>query len=265
MAQAGVGPAQLGRDVRVAHGEALDVDLVDDRVRVAVPGPVAVLPAERGVARPGSAARARRSPGCSACAGSAWSWPSTSGPNVTDPADRLGVRVEQQLGRVAPQAARRVPRAADPVPVGLPRADARHERVPDVGVVVPHRDLGFRAGLVEQAQRRRCRRRRRRPRSSSRDAGLLAGRGAQRERRCRGGGRRRATRGAGTVPAAVVCVLVMAVPPAQLCCLLTSRDDVADGLDRAVAAADHVGDQRRSSRSGGTRRSRRRCRRGSTR
>src|SRR6185437_3990878 len=35
--QTGVGPAQLGGDVRVAHGEALDVDLVQHRVRGAVP------------------------------------------------------------------------------------------------------------------------------------------------------------------------------------------------------------------------------------
>ena len=44
--QAGVGPAELWRNVRVAHGEALDVDLVHDGVRGAVPDPVVVLPAE---------------------------------------------------------------------------------------------------------------------------------------------------------------------------------------------------------------------------
>ena len=47
--QPGVGPAQLRRYARVAHSEALDVDLVDHRVRVPVPGPVAVLPVERRV------------------------------------------------------------------------------------------------------------------------------------------------------------------------------------------------------------------------
>jgi hypothetical protein len=47
---------------------------------------------------------------------------------------------------------RRIPGAADPVPVRLAWPDAWHERVPDVGVVVPQRYLGLRAFLVEQAQ-----------------------------------------------------------------------------------------------------------------
>ena len=74
VAQAGVGPAQLRRDVRVAHGEALDVDLVEDRVRVAVPGPLIVVPAEcrvhdqapghvPGGVQGGSACRGRPRPG----------------------------------------------------------------------------------------------------------------------------------------------------------------------------------------------------------
>ena len=46
VAQAGVGPAQLGRHLGVAHGEALDVHLVDDRVRVRVPPAGTVLPRE---------------------------------------------------------------------------------------------------------------------------------------------------------------------------------------------------------------------------
>ena len=97
-------------------------------------------------------------------------------------ADCLGVRVEQQLGRVAPQALGRVPRPADAVPVGLPRADARHERVPHVGVVVPQRDLGLRAGLIEQAQRDAVGDGRGDREVRARGADLLAGRGAQRER-----------------------------------------------------------------------------------
>ena len=42
--------------------------------------------------------------------------------------DRLGVRVEQQLGRVAPLAALRLPRAVDPVAVALPGRDRRAGR-----------------------------------------------------------------------------------------------------------------------------------------
>ena len=187
VAQAGVGPAQLGRDVRVAHGEALDVDLVDDRVRVAVPGPFVVLPAERGVDDqaplyvPGGVQGARLGRVGLVLA-------EHLGPERDRSADRLGVRVEQQLGRVAPQAPRRIPRTADPVPVGLPRADTRHERVPHVGVVVPDRDLGFRASLVEQAQRDAVGDGRGDREVRPRDAGLLAGRGAQRERRAGEGG-----------------------------------------------------------------------------
>ena len=51
--------------------------------------------------------------------------------------DRLGVRVEQQLGRVAPQALGRVPRAVDAVAVALAGADVGQVGVPAVAV-----DLG---------------------------------------------------------------------------------------------------------------------------
>ena len=142
VAQAGVGPAQRRGDVRVAHGEALDVDLVQDRVRVAVPGPLVVLPAERRVDDqapghvPGGVQAAR-------LAGVGRVLAEHLRPERDRSADRLGVGVEQQLGRVAPQALGRVPGPADPVPVGLPRADAGHERMPDVGVVVRPAGSGF--------------------------------------------------------------------------------------------------------------------------
>ena len=42
--EAGVSPAQLGRHLGVAHGEALDVHLVDNRVGVRVPVAVTGLP-----------------------------------------------------------------------------------------------------------------------------------------------------------------------------------------------------------------------------
>ena len=157
---------------------------------------------------------------------------------------RLGVGVEQQLGRIAAQAAGRIPGPADPVPVGLARADAGHERMPDVGVVIQYRDLGFRARRVEQAQR-----------DTARDAGadrevrarntqMLTGRSAKRERaareRCRALGRRRAGRrrsaaGRGGRRGTWWC---------HDCGLLRNgTDHIADGADRAVAAADHVRDQ----------------------
>ena len=115
VAQAGVGPAQLGRDVWMAHGEALDVDLVHDRVCVPVPRAVAVLPAERRVGDqaprhvPGGVQGAR-------LGGVGRVLAEDLGPEGDRPADRLGIRVEQQLGRVAPQPLGRIPGAVDPVP-----------------------------------------------------------------------------------------------------------------------------------------------------
>ena len=184
VAQPGVGPAQRRGDVRVAHGEALDVDLVHHRVRVPVPGAFAVLPAESRVHDqapghvPGGVQAAR-------LAGVGGVLAEHLRPEGDRSGHGLGVGVEQQLGRVAPQAPGRVPGPADPVPVGLARADAGHERMPDVGVVIGQRDLGFRAGRIEQAQR-----------DTSGDAGgdrevgacdaqVLAGRGAQREQAAR--------------------------------------------------------------------------------
>ena len=83
--QAGVGPAQLRGNVRVAHGEALDVDLVEDRVRGSGAGsgsrPARRTPESTTRLRGTCAAESRRL----GLAGSVSSWPSTSGPNATDP------------------------------------------------------------------------------------------------------------------------------------------------------------------------------------
>ena len=149
--QPGVGPAQLRRYAGMAHGEALDVHLVDHRVRIPVPGPVAVLPVERRVhdqapwhvRRGVEGARGVRVAHVVAV---------HLGPERDRSADGPRVGVKEQLGRVAAQALRRVPGSADPVPVRLARPDSGHERMPDVGVVIPQRDLRFRAVLVEQAQ-----------------------------------------------------------------------------------------------------------------
>ena len=245
----------------MAHGEALDVDLVQDRVRVAVPGPLIVLPGELRVCdqalghMPGGVQAAR-------LAGVGRVLAEYFRAERDRAADRLGVGIEQQLGRVAPQAPGRVPGPADPVPVGLPRADAGHEGMPDVGVVIGQRDLGFGAGLIEQAQRdargdaggeREVR---------ARQAQPLAGRGAQREQAA--GQRRGAAiggdRGAGTVPAPVVVWLLVTAGPS-----FPGRAGHPRGRVPRRGGAGSRRRSGRSTRSGGRRRSRRRCRRGSTR
>ena len=170
VAQAGVGAAQLGRHPGVAHGEALDVHLVDDRVRV--PAPAGRLRRATGTAR-------RPPPGCAAHwprsrhpLGASWSlpeYPSTSGPSRDRPVEGPRIRVEQELGRIAAHAPGRIVGSGGPVPVRLPGPRlARHEDVPDAGVAVLHRDLGLGAGLRRTGRAASRRRRRRPPRSSSR-------------------------------------------------------------------------------------------------
>ena len=151
MAQPGVGSAQLGRHPGVSHGEALDVHLVDDRVRVRVPGPGAVAPAIRLVYHQAARHVRRRIQRARRVGVAAGRIPQHLGPEAHRPGQRPGVRVQQQLGRVAAHAPGRVIRAGGPVPVGLPGPDPRHETMPDTRVVVPQPDLRFRAGLVEQA------------------------------------------------------------------------------------------------------------------
>ena len=264
VAQPGVGPSQLGRDVRVAHGEALDVDFVDDRVGVQAPGPLVVVPGELRVHDqaaghvPGGVQGARLGRVGRVLA-------EHLGPERDRPGHRLGVGVEQQLGRVAPQAPVRVPGAADPVPVGLARADAGHERMPDVGVIIRDRDLGFGAGRVEQAQRDtigdgRGDREVRARHCPARSPGVAPSGNGQPGSAVPGRASG-AVRAAGTAPAAVAALLVViAVPPVLLC----RAGRLPPTGPRRGGAGSH---QRsgRSSRSGGRRRSRRRCRRGSTR
>ena len=127
------------------------MDLVDDGVGVAVPGPGGgVGPVEGGVDHqaPGIARRSRaglpgrdrrrRGPGP----------PARTAPPGRGP--RVGV--EQQLGRVAAHPAGRVPGAGGAVAVRLAGAHPLDEAVPDPGVVLRQGDPGLGAGVVEQAQ-----------------------------------------------------------------------------------------------------------------
>ena len=136
----GVGAAQLLRDGRVLHRQAAHVRLVDDRLVVLVLRRPVVAPVEvrvdddrrhrvRGrvvvvaLLRVVELVRVQRRVA------------------VDLPVDRLGVRVEQQLVRVAAVTLRRVVRPVHPVPVALPGRDGGqvpvpHERV-DLGQVRP--------------------------------------------------------------------------------------------------------------------------------
>ena len=134
--EAGVGPAKRGWHVGMLHGQTADVGLVDDRVVQRDPGRTVVAPVEEPVAddRFGdmwcavvgvrlvrvveAIAEARLRP-------------------VDLAVDRLCVRVEEQLRRVAPQTLRRLPGAMDPESVMLAWADVGKVGVPAVAV-----DLG---------------------------------------------------------------------------------------------------------------------------
>jgi hypothetical protein len=65
--------------------------------------------------------------------------------------DGGGVRVEEQLRRVAPPPSRRLPRAAHPDPVTLARPDVGEEPVPDVGAALGQLHALLDAVAVEQA------------------------------------------------------------------------------------------------------------------
>ena len=152
---AAVGPAQLRFDVGMADGGPLDVGLVDHGVaqgdaRRPVTGPVE----ERvGDDRAGCVRRVvgrlrlhrvvglvgveRRMP-------------------LHRPVDGLGVRVEQELGGVAADAAGRIPRRVDPVAVVLARPDVGQVRMEAQRGPLRERDLLLRV-VVEQAQLDRLR------------------------------------------------------------------------------------------------------------
>ena len=66
--------------------------------------------------------------------------------------DGLGIRVEQELGRVAPQAAGGIVVAVDPIPVALPWLDAYKVDVPDESVAFGDVDAGFLVIVIEQAE-----------------------------------------------------------------------------------------------------------------
>ena len=133
-ARPGVGAAQVLAHARVALGEALDVDLVDDGL---VPGRRAAARSPSQSKRGSTTTDFGMASASSLVVGSR-SASSPSGSYGSDVAgvrtgralDRLGVGVDQQLVRVEAVALLGLPRAVDPVAVALAGADAGQVAVP---------------------------------------------------------------------------------------------------------------------------------------
>ena len=149
--QPGVGAAQLLRHARVLRGEALDVQLVDHAVSQVGAGRPVVAPVVRVV----HDHRARDVRSAVALVRQAVPARGRAEHRVVQPVatgDRPGVRVDEQLAGVVPQAGRRVVRALDAVAVLLSRPDAGQVAVPDVTGAVDQRHLPLGPAAVEQAQ-----------------------------------------------------------------------------------------------------------------
>ena len=147
---AGVGAAQLLGDPRVGHRQALDVGLVDDRLvvrrlRRAVDAPVEVRVDDDGLRH------VRRRVVVVALLGLEVVAEDRLVP-VDLAVDGLGVRVEEQLVRVAAQALGGVVRAVHAEAVALAGVDAGQEGVPDVAVHLGEPDALLVAVVVEEAQ-----------------------------------------------------------------------------------------------------------------
>ena len=147
-----VGAAQVLGHGRMQLGEALHVQLVDHR-RL---GPVARTPVAAPVERRIDDVGARRVGGAVGLLDRELVAAERIGEHRVAPRDvareGLGVRVGQQLGRVAAQPAGRVVRTVDAVAVGLPGGDPGQEQVPDEAGLAHEVVAGFLAGLVEEAQ-----------------------------------------------------------------------------------------------------------------
>jgi hypothetical protein len=149
--QAQVRAALLPGQVRVQPGQAPDVGLVDHALVVGHPRRPVPGPVEERVDHHAPGDERRRVVGVAA-AGPA----ELVGVHRRVPGhlalDRLGVRVQQQLGRVAAHPGARVVGAVHPVPVALPRPGAGQVAVPDIPVHLAQVHPGLGAVVVEQAE-----------------------------------------------------------------------------------------------------------------
>src|SRR5580692_150507 len=152
MGQAGVGAPEVRRDLRMAHAESSDMALVHHGL---VPGDaqrVVITPLKPGVGdhRPGNEGRAVRVVADAIVTAEVVA---IDGAVPSDLAvQRLGVRVLQQLGRIAAQSGIGVMRSVYAVAVALSRTYSGKEAVPDVTVRLGHvQPLLVASAVVEQA------------------------------------------------------------------------------------------------------------------
>ena len=146
-----VGAADRLVDVRVLHGQALDVGLVDDGVVVLVGRRVVVAPVEVGGDHHGVHGVRGRVLGVAL--GRVLEIVAVQrGVVGGHPGDRLGVRVQQQLAGIAALPIGGIEGAVHAVAVPLPGLHRWQVDVPHVGVHLGHLDAALRAVLVEQAQ-----------------------------------------------------------------------------------------------------------------
>ena len=146
-----IGPADLLGDIRMLLGHALDVRLVDDALVVLVLRRAVVAPVEVGV-DDDSHHRVTRRIGSVALLLVTELVGEQRGVVLDLSVDRLGIRVEQELVRVASLAPGGVVRAMHAIAVALSGGDGRQVDVPDVRVGLLDVDTGLGPVVVEEAQ-----------------------------------------------------------------------------------------------------------------
>ena len=156
MGEARIGAAKLGRDLPHQRGEALHMKLVDLGLVQRSARPSVVTPIEAVVDddRAGHIGRAvvRIRFVLVPCAVGIEAVGEDGGVPRDRAFDRARVRIEQELGRIAAIAARRLPRSMNAIAVALPGHDAGHVAVPAEGAGLRKIQSPLVPGLVEQAQ-----------------------------------------------------------------------------------------------------------------
>ena len=148
--ESSISAAEFRRDVRMGHRKTLDVHLVNDGVGVRVMGARSLGPREARVDHQATRNEAGRVQGARLFGVTRritehfWAV-------VDRAANGPGIRISQQLGRVAAHPIYRVVRTGGAKTVGLSRPYARYEAVPHAGVVLLKRQLRLGSRSIEKA------------------------------------------------------------------------------------------------------------------